>query len=586
MELVFDIETDGLLPQMTKIHCIVAINPNTGEVFKFGPDRIKEGVAMLEVADRVIGHSIATFDIPAIRKLYPTFAVKASLDTLVMSRLQQPDIKAEDFQLRMNKMPKALIGKHSLEAWGWRLGKLKGDFGKTTDWAEYSEEMLAYCVQDVEVTVELYKHLDQLRLRYGCSEGSYKIEEAFALRVQEMMARGVAFDKVAADRLAQVLMEAQAVNDLEVRGLCADFEDEYRTPKKQILKVRKTVFNPSSRDHIARHLIDRRGWVPKDFTETGKPQVDEDILMPLEWPEAKLLAKRFLLEKRMGQLATGKEAWMKAVKEDGRIHGYVNHNGAVTGRCTHSGPNMAQVPRVSSLYGKECRALFVAKPGYKMVGCDAKGLELRCLAHYVAKYDDGAYGRIVCEGDPHTVNQKAAGLSTRDQAKTFIYALLYGAGDAKLGRIVDPKATEEVARKMGRKLRSQFMRNFPAYAALKDGLDARLEGQRAPVIKGIDGRPLFIRSTHAALNTLLQSAGAVLMKRATEIACGEIAAQGIDGGMVLHVHDEFQFEVREDQAETVKAFLPGCIESAGCNLGFRVPMTGDAKVGNNWAETH
>lgn len=585
MELVFDIETDGLLPQMTKIHCIVAINPNTQEVFKFGPDRIKEGVAMLEVADRVIGHSIATFDIPAIRKLFPSFAVKATLDTLVESRRVQPDIKAEDFQFRMNKMPKDLIGKHSLEAWGWRLGKLKGDFGKTTDWAEYSEEMLAYCVQDVEVTVELYKHLDQLRLRYGCSEGSYKIEEAFAVRIEQMMSRGVAFDLQAADRAVAGLQVDMARLNQEIRALCPDFEDEYRTPKKQILKVRKVVFNPGSRHHVVRHLKERRGWSPLSFTETGQPAMDATVLSPLPWPEAKLLAKRYVIEDRLGQIAEGPQSWVKAVQGDGRIHAFVNHNGAVTGRCTHSRPNV-NVPKIGKPYGKECRSLFVAKPGFKMVGCDAKGLELRCLAHYVAKYDDGAYGRIVCEGDPHAVNQKAAGLSTRDQAKTFIYALLYGAGDAKLGWIVDPEASEEAARRIGRRLRARFMRNFPAYAALKNHLDEHLDTMKPPMLKGIDGRVVHVRATFSALNTLLQSAGAILMKRATAIACTTLEVQGIDGGMVLHVHDEFQFEVREDQAEAVKALLPSCIEQAGKDLGFRVPMTGDAKVGNNWAETH
>jgi DNA polymerase I-like protein with 3'-5' exonuclease and polymerase domains len=283
-----------------------------------------------------------------------------------------------------------------------------------------------------------------------------------------------------------------------------------------------------------------------------------------------------MIQKRLGQLAEGKEAWVK-LEKNGRIHGRVNTNGAVTGRCTHSNPNMAQVPAVRAPYGKECRELFTVAKGYKMVGADASGLELRCLAHFMGKWDEGAYAKELLEGDIHTANQKAAGLETRDQAKTFIYAFLYGAGDAKIGTVVG-KGQEE-----GAKLRANFLKKTPALKYLKDAVE---KAAKRGYLLGLDGRKLWIRSEHAALNTLLQSAGALVMKKACCILDKMIKESGFDAKFALNVHDEWQIEVKEEVAELVGNLAVQAIRDAGDFFNFRCPLDGEFRVGNNWAETH
>ena len=208
-----------------------------------------------------------------------------------------------------------------------------------------------------------------------------------------------------------------------------------------------------------------------------------------------MLSEYLLLNKRIGQLATGKQAWLKMEKK-GRLHGRVNHMGAVTSRCTHANPNMAQVPSVGAAFGVECRSLFHSPQGYSLLGADASGLELRCLAHYMAAYDGGSYASVVLEGDVHTTNQEAAGLPTRNNAKTFIYGFLYGAGDEKIGKIIGKGSTE------GRRIKNKFLKKLPALKNLKDAVS--LAAKERGWIKGLDGRIIPIRHSHAALNTLLQ----------------------------------------------------------------------------------
>ena len=307
------------------------------------------------------------------------------------------------------------------------------------------------------------------------------------------------------------------------------------------IKEKSIPFNPASRDHIADRL-QRLGWTPTEMTPEGKPKVDESVLSKLLFESGsqgetavKLLREYLLLVKRMGQLAEGQQAWMKAEKK-GRIHGRINTNGAVTGRCTHSSPNMAQVPRVGSPYGKECRALFRATEGFQLIGCDAAGLELRCLAHYLHPYDGGDYANKILEGDIHTVNQEAAGLPTRDAAKTFIYAFLYGAGDEKIGTIIGKGASA------GRTIKETFLQRLPALAQLKACITNALSSR--DFLKGVDGRHLYIRSAHSALNTLLQGAGAVIMKQATVHLYDKLneldLTHGKEWAFVAHIHDEFQ----------------------------------------------
>ena len=336
------------------------------------------------------------------------------------------------------------------------------------------------------------------------------------------------------------------------------------------LKDIVTPFNPGSRKQIAERLIEK-GWKPQKHTEKGSVIVDEAVLETLDFPEAKTLARYMMLQKRIGQI----ESWLDAIKPDGRVHGKVITNGAVTGRMTHHSPNMAQVPNSGSPYGHECRELWTVEKGNALVGIDASGLELRMLAHYM---NDNEYTNEVVSGDIHTANQKAAGLETRNQAKTFIYAFLYGAGAAKIGSVVGGSAKE------GQRLIDSFLRNTPKLKALREKVSRiYLEKGKLP---GLDGRQLLVRSEHSALNTLLQGAGAIVMKQALVILDKKLKKLKVNYKFVANVHDEWQIEVPQTFAEQVGRLGVEAIEEAGQVLDMRCPLTGEFKCGNNWKETH
>jgi DNA polymerase I-like protein with 3'-5' exonuclease and polymerase domains len=277
-----------------------------------------------------------------------------------------------------------------------------------------------------------------------------------------------------------------------------------------------------------------------------------------------------MLQKRLGLVSS----WIEAAGVLDRIHAYINPIGAVTNRMTHSKPNLAQVPANDSMYGEECRKLFKVRDGYKLVGCDASGLELRMLAHYM---DNEDYTKEVVDGDIHTANQMAAGLESRGQAKTFIYAFLYGAGDGKIGDVVGGTSSD------GKRLKKDFLANTPA---LKDLRDRVTKLSEQGTIKGLDGRKLHIRSPHAALNTLLQSAGAIVMKRALVILDDYAKDYNIDYRFVGNIHDEIQTEVVEDKAGLFGSLAAGSIIEAGTYYEMNCPLDAEFKVGDTWAETH
>lgn len=614
--LIFDIETDGLLQDVTKIHCICTIDADTGHAVSYTQDTLAVGLYELIHADVLIGHNIQGYDIPVLNKL-TGFTTKALIrDTLLMSRLVWSDIFENDIRHRQKHpdYPGNLMGNHSLEAWGHRLGVLKGTYGKTTDWKDFTPEMLAYCQQDVVVTHELWKKIEAKQY----SEQAIQLEHDFAEVIQAQERHGFLFDKEKAVALYTVLSKKRLELEDELKKVFPGWYYETKTPEYYQLKqgdqelgkyptkgaadaarkdkklkpkdvtievgplAKKHVpFNPASRDHVAKALTEQYGWKPLDFTDNGKPKVDETTLEALVYPEAKLLVEYFTIEKRIGQIAEGDQAWLK-LERKGRIHGRVTTNGAVTGRCTHSNPNMAQVPAVGAPYGAECRELFKVKEGYKLVGCDASGLELRCLAHYMAKYDGGAYGKELLEGDIHTANQKAAGLPTRAMAKTFIYGYLYGAGDAKIGLIVNGTAKD------GKRLKDSFLAKTPALKRLKEDV-SHVVKTRGYLI-GLDGRHLNIRSEHAALNTLLQSAGALVVKQGTVLLHKRLLSLGWVFGkewaQVAHIHDEIQSEVREDLVNEYGQLAVESLREAGRLFNFRCPIDGEWKQGNNWKETH
>ena len=608
--VVIDIETNAIsdwreLSDLKEIHCLVVRNGDEVQRYNSQLNNIEEGLKQVALADVVVGHNIQGFDLPAIQKLYPDFKVTGCIrDTVILARLIHPDIRDADFK-RGDDFPKNLIGAHSLKAWGYRLGEYKGDFGETNDWSKWSQEMEDYCVQDTRVTYRLYKDL----MRENPSEESVILEHAFAFIIKEQERHGFAFDTKAARELHAELLDRKSELERKLQEIFPPAEVPMKTPSYYIghdgpddstkfstktaakkagykdsqitkgpNKVKLIPFNPGSRDQIAKCLIDKYGWKPKDYTNNGKPKIDESILTAMSYAEAKPLVDYLMVGKRLGQLAEGKEAWLKSI-EDKRLHGKVNTNGAVTGRCTHSRPNVAQVPSVSAPYGIECRSLFTADEGYVLLGADASGLELRMLAHYLGHFDGGKYAQVVCDGDIHTMNQNAAGLETRDAAKTFIYAYLYGAGDMKIGSIVNGGVKE------GRILRARFQDKIPAIKKLKKVINHQVDTRGW--LKGLDGRKLPVRSKHSALNLALQSAGAVVMKQATVNLCRHIHTLPKGTAyLVAHIHDEVQLSVKEDYAEEIGQMAKQSFREAGEDFNLRCALDGEYKVGKNWAETH
>ncbi|WP_234896563.1 DNA polymerase [Sinorhizobium meliloti] len=668
--LVFDIETDGLIPEMTQVHSLVVKDANTGEVwscsdnFWLDPDTndeiayvpIETGLRLLMEAGTVVGHNIIDFDIPAIQKIYPWFKPKGTVrDTIVMSRLMYADMRDADFrQLEKRKregkhwIEQKLFGRHSLESWGQRLGIWKGDYGDIRKkegvklglkgealtayvWGVWSSEMQDYCVQDVEVTTKLWDRLNSK----GFSEESISLEHCVRTIVSRQERYGFAFDeKKAAALYAKLAGEKASLEDQLSKEFAPwfRFEEEVevtsaRSVKRTDLditvtirrfsektgkelapyvgpvrehyevgavysKVKLKAFNPGSRQDIANRLMTLYGWKPKEFTSDGNAKVDEEVLKGLKFPAAKTLFRYLLIQKRIGQLAEGKEAWLKHVR-NGRIHGQVNTNGAVTGRMTHQRPNVAQTPSGRAPFGHECRELFFASAGKLLVGCDADALELRDLAGYMAAYDQGAYIKTVLEGkkedgtDMHTQNAKALGCD-RDTAKTWFYAFIYGSGDFNLGVILGVTGSKQKVTAAGRAARQRFLKALPALSKLIDAV--KKKALKQGFLKGLDGRLLYVRSEHAALNTLLQSAGAIQMKRALVILDNQLQELGLIPGVhyefVANVHDEWQIEVDEDKADLVGRTAANAIRLAGEYYNFRCQLAGNYDTGKNWAETH
>jgi len=576
MDLIFDIETDDV--NATKIWCIVCQDFQTRAIYKFGPDKIETGLNFLQQADTLIGHNIIGFDIPVIKKLTTVdLYSKKIVDTLVLSRLFNP-VRDKG---------------HSLEVWGHRLGFNKIDF---ENFQEYSPEMLSYCVNDVRLNTLLYDKL--LEEGKDFSKQSVQLEHDIFKIIKTQEDNGFLFKEREANIFVAELREKLSNIETEVHETFKPRWVDVKEVKPKLKKdgtlsksgltsveyeervatndttpfMRQTLqeFNLGSRKQIGEYLIEF-GWKPDRFTPTGQPIVDEGTLSKIkDIPEAELICRYLLLQKRIAQI----NSWIEAVTDDGRVHGFVIPNGTITGRMTHRNPNMAQVPSVHSEYGKECRSLWVVEEGNKLVGVDASQLELRMLAHYMK---DEEYIYEITQGDIHTYNQKLAGLKSRDEAKVFIYALCYGAGNQKIGKIVGGNA------RRGGQLRERFFGSSPAFATLNKQVQG---AARKGFLKGLDGRKLFIRSEHAALNTLLQGGGAILMKKALQILDNRLKLSNTPYKFVANIHDEWQIEVPDCSARKVGELAVKSIQEAGEHFKLRCPMDGEYKIGDNWSETH
>ena len=566
--MFLDIETNGLDPDT--IWVAVTMQDNAVQVH-YDKDSLAKA---LQGDFPVVGHNLIGFDLPVLEKLWGILVDKRRVqDTLVMSRLANPQRE----------------GGHRLAVWGG-----KGDHD---DWSCLSKDMVDYCVQDVRVTAKAYSKI-KLELRWF-TQDSIDLEHEVQWIVQEQVRNGWLLDmRHAIDLLATLKERKLAVED-EVHKV---FKPKWVDVKQVVPKTKKDgslskvgltdeeyqkvqqsgdrspfmrralkPFNLGSRQQIGEYLIDF-GWKPCKLTPTGQPMVDEAVLSTVkDIPQAAMIAEYLMLQKRVAQV----QSWVDEANPDtDRVHGYVNTNGAVTGRMTHSKPNLAQVPASYSPYGKECRQCWIARDGYKLVGFDASGLELRMLAHYM---DDKEYTNEVINGDIHTANQHLAGLESRDQAKTFIYALIYGAGNEKLGTVVGGNKSH------GKRLRESFLNNLPAFAALAKRVErASAKGY----VRGLDGRKIFIRSSHAALNSLLQGAGAIVMKKALVLFDDKLKSNNLNAKIVANIHDEWQVEALAQDAELVGELGIDAIVEAGVALELNCQLDGEYNVGDDWSETH
>jgi len=542
--IYLDLEANGLTPDT--IWCVVTMENGVTTVHTT-PDTLSEA---LRSPVSVVGHNLIGYDMPVLERLWGV-SVESDriIDTLVLSRLYDP----------------SKSGGHSLRNWGNELGFPKGDHN---DWSQTSQELVNYCIQDVKVTEAVHKKLKQEMREFSAE--SIKLEHKVQCIVQQQERNGWVLDQALARELCATFKEKMNEIEEELQKKFPPIVHQRWSEKTgKRLKDKVEVFNVGSRQQIAKRLSEL-GVVFSKVTDKGNPIVDEAVLDTIDLPEAKAVSEYLMLQKRYAQV----NSWLEHVKDDGRVHGRVISNGAVTGRMTHQSPNMAQVPASYSPYGHECRSCWTVPSGKKLVGFDASGLELRMLAHYM---DDKEFTNVLLTEDIHTRNQMAAGLETRPQAKTFIYAFLYGAGDAKIGTVVGGSAAD------GARLKQRFLTNTPALAGLRERVGrAAARGY----LTGLDGRLLRVRSEHAALNTLLQAAGAIVMKKALVLLDEYAKLWKIDYRFIGNIHDEVQAEVAEAQAEKYGWLAVECLKAAGLEFNLRCPLDGEYKVGTTWAETH
>lgn len=643
MLLIFDIETNGLYQEVSRLWCLTVLNTYTREITQYDEKHAEAGVKALYKAwtegATLCGHNVINYDIPVLAKLFPSFFIvtpeleKRVVDTLVLSRLVHSNIEDTDARLlRRKQLPSKLYKSHSLKAWGYRLGVLKGTYGEQEDaWSCYTPEMLEYNKQDVVVTDKLLQHLSYPSTS---SPKAFDLEHDVAWLMSKMEKNGFPFDRDKAIELEATLRGRAGVLTAEFVKIVPRIPDKIFVPKRDNKRLgykagvsiqKYKEFNPNSRQQIEWLLRQHYHYSPQnidcydvadDAIDDGnydayRLKIDESTLKYMkddtDAPEqvrkvVSILEESLMLKKRLGQLADGANAWLSMVGDDGKIHGSIIPNGAVSGRATHSRPNVAQVPHVGSPYGKECRELFGVPEGWWQAGIDACGLELRCLAHFMHKYDNGQYAHTILNGDIHTMNQEAAGLPTRNQAKTFIYAYLYGAGDAKIGKIIGGNAGQ------GKAIKRKFNKAIPAIAKLRQAveevlvypIDYKSTRGRKPRITwkrhflyGLDRRKLHVRSPHSALNLLLQSAGALICKKWIVRTEERLLARGLKHGwdgdfaLMAWVHDEQQIACRSEEiAKIVCEEAQQAMRDTQEFFNFKVQLDTEGIIGHNWFECH
>ena len=545
MAAIVDIETDGFKNEATQIHCIVAKCPKTNTIKHWVQEECKDFKDWSKNIITFVMHNGLSFDAPLLNKFTGSSIQPNHIrDTLIESQLFNP-IREEG---------------HGLGAWGKKLKFEKGDMNS---FDTYSPDMLTYCTQDVNLTHKVMNELDKEKSKF--SKESIELEKKVRVIIDKQEENGFTLD-------LRKAMTLKASLEDEANNLSNQATEIFPPTEVQLkTKVKYIPFNIGSRKQIAERLINK-GWKPTLKTDKGNVIVNEEVLNNIDMKEAQMFSRYLLLQKRVSQI----KSWIELCDDNNKVHGRVMTLKTVTGRMAHNSPNLAQVPAIYSPYGKECRDCWtVSDPSkYTLVGTDASGLELRCLAHYM---NSDVFTNELLTGDIHTANMKAAGLTNRDQAKTFIYAFLYGAGAAKIGKVVGAGPKE------GQKLVDKFLSNLPELA------DLRTEVQEASVqgaIKGLDGRIFQIRSPHSALNTVLQGAGAIVCKQWLVCMMDMIDVSGLDAHLVASVHDEYQFEVNHKDVQKFGEITKKSIKITEEILKLNCPLDSEWKAGLTWASTH
>jgi DNA polymerase I-like protein with 3'-5' exonuclease and polymerase domains len=611
--LVFDLEADGLLATVTKVHCAVISELNSDRVYEYGPGQIAQALEHLARTDEVIGHNIQGYDLPVLRKLYgwelpPWIGIT---DTLVAARLILPNLDRLDGEVMQRTKDGAfgkIYGRYSLEAFGVRLGTAKIG-AELENWSEWTPEIQARCVGDVALCKQLWRFLQP----DGYPRAALELEHTVAAICDRMTADGVPFDPVAAAQL------------------CATWEARRGELEAQLRAQFPGVKNLNSRPQLGA-LLEARGWKPEKRTaKTNRPVIDDDVLeaLPAIYPELAGLAEHYVLGRRLGQLANGDKAWIDHVGVDGRIHGGLIHIGTPHSRAKHLNPNLAQVPnpKKGKPFGAECRALFRAPEGWVIVACDQANLQDRGFAHYLAAYDGGAYARAFAEGiDQHWRTAIALDLlpggaardksnkvhtAIREGAKTFRYAFLFGAGGLRAGQIIanivrtvaaiaqtDPLSTkfwggakhpsDGALRVTGKRALDRFVAATPGLRQLRTNLTA--EHRRRGWVEGLDGRRIPTEADYKALNRIVTASEAIICKRWLVDVHAELCTRfsyGPDGDayLALWIHDELVICCRPAIAEQVGEILVRHACTAGEPYGFRVPLEAEFKIGRDWAGT-
>lgn len=648
---VFDIESDGLLPGqadedqlITKVHCINAIDRATGTEYRYTDHEyyqnedgttsevlcnrdgtILEGLFMLQKQKLVAGHNIIGYDLPALAHIYTLVPLPMTgYDSSVAGKCLYPNLKDKDFaNKRKGKLPDNFRpGDNSLKGWAIRAGAaLKThfdpkDYGHTWKTMPFTQVMDDYCMDDCRANVSVIEMQENAA---GYSQDALDLEFEVAKIIKWQETVGVRFNVKAAGELCEKLYLKLHELETLARDSFAPFyiKDKEFTPKRdnksmgylqgaRVTKLKYIEFNPGSRKQIENRLRFKYDWEPTELTKTGLAEISEDTLGTLPFKEAKTIAEYMTVQKRLSQLAEGKQAWLLQVKADGRIYGRVDQLGTGTARMSHFGPNLAQVPKKGKPYGADCRELFQADEGRVLLGMDADALELRILAHFLARFDGGAYTKTVLNGskaagtDMHTRNMKAVGLTERETAKTWFYAFIYGAQDFKLGTIVISEWNEKKLLKfydaypagqgrrsaitrLGTRSRSRLIKTIPAFGKL---VKAVTEAAKRGYILGLDKRRIPIRAKHSILNFLCQGAGALVMKRALVIMFENFMQESLDVIPLLNIHDEVQLSVLDEEKEDVGRISTRAVEEAGDYYGLRCPLAGNFDTGQTWNETH